>query len=234
MANFDRWPWRKLYCIERGSFAALPLYARALAAELLKFSDDDGRIWVGAGDPIPALARMTGAHQGDVRLLRKHIPELLADGYLIRDGEHIVIRNQARAQRGGRESDSSPARVPREAPAQPPSDTSRQLAAAWVRGIQEGSGRPCTVPSRPWDLDALARSVQTHAPAAEQDGPENALSWVHASARAFAASRPQGGAITVERWEAWLNAGGASPSDTPPPPFEELPESIIPPPRWKK
>jgi hypothetical protein len=112
MGKFDRWPWRKLYCVEKGPFASLPLYVRALAAELLKYTDEGGRLWVTEGDPIPSLTRLLGAHQGDVRLLRKHIPQLLEDGYLMRDGGYLVIRNQTEAQGGN--TPSGPPRGRRE------------------------------------------------------------------------------------------------------------------------
>lgn len=89
----------KLYRREAGSFALLPLYARALAGELLKFVDDDGRIFLGTREPWAAIARLCGATAGDRRLLRSHVVALLDDGYLTVVGSHLVIRNFARAQR---------------------------------------------------------------------------------------------------------------------------------------
>jgi hypothetical protein len=96
--RWDQAWWRKLYVHEEGSFALLPLYARALAGELLKYCDDDGRIFVGDNDPADVVARLAGADVSDRRLMRKHIPMLLADGYLIRDESYIKIKNFVDAQ----------------------------------------------------------------------------------------------------------------------------------------
>lgn len=90
--------WRKLYVREEGSFAMLPLYARALAGELLKFCDDEGRIFIGKRDPADAVARITRAETGERRLLKQHLPALIDDGYLVHEGEHLRIRNLERAQ----------------------------------------------------------------------------------------------------------------------------------------
>ena len=92
--------WRRLYTREEGSFALLPLYVRALAAELLKFVDDEGRLFVGDREPWEVIARLAGAEAGERRMLRQHLPVLLADGFLVRDGAYIVIRNFGAAQGG--------------------------------------------------------------------------------------------------------------------------------------
>ena len=90
--------WRRLYVREEGPFALLPLYVRALAAELLKFVDDEGRLFVGDREPWEVIARLAGAEAGERRMLRQHLPILLADGFLVRDGAYLVIRNFAVAQ----------------------------------------------------------------------------------------------------------------------------------------
>ncbi|WP_437591516.1 hypothetical protein [Sorangium sp. So ce1000] len=97
-SKFDHWQWRKLYIREEGAFAQLPLFARALAAELLKFCDDEGRIFTGQREPWEAVARVAGAEMGERRMLRKYMEQLLADGYLERHEDHIVIKNLRRAQ----------------------------------------------------------------------------------------------------------------------------------------
>lgn len=84
-------PWRKLWCEERGTFATLPLYARALAAELLKIADEHGIIEIGRKSPVDYIAFVMGATQGDRRLLRQHLPMLEADGYLRVEASRIVI-----------------------------------------------------------------------------------------------------------------------------------------------
>jgi hypothetical protein len=93
--------WRKLYVREQGSFAQLPLMARALAKQLLCYVDDDGRIALGGREPIEALIfRAGGGDLNDRRALRKYVPMLLADGYLVRDGDALRIRNFGPAQHG--------------------------------------------------------------------------------------------------------------------------------------
>lgn len=98
MGTWERRRWRKLYIDEVGSFATLPLFARALAAELLKLAKDDGCIQLGGKQPAEMIAYTMGATQGDRRLLRVFLPMLLKDGYLeLRDGD-LWIRNLAEAQ----------------------------------------------------------------------------------------------------------------------------------------
>ena len=63
-------PWVKLWKDERGSFQQLPLFARALAAELLKLCDDHGVIAIGSRDPVEAIAFALGADRSDRRLLK--------------------------------------------------------------------------------------------------------------------------------------------------------------------
>lgn len=92
--------WRKLYQREEGTFAQLPLYTRAIAAELIKFVDSHGRLPLGGRDPASAVAFQAGATRSDRRLLKRDIPALIADGYLEIDGEFLVIRNFTPAQEG--------------------------------------------------------------------------------------------------------------------------------------
>lgn len=109
MGKFDHWQWRKLFTREQGTFALLPLYVRALGAELLKFCDDDGRIPLGGMAPWAAVARVAGATASDRRLLKKHIKMLLDDGYLVLESDHLVIRNMPVAQ--GRKRDATATRT---------------------------------------------------------------------------------------------------------------------------
>jgi hypothetical protein len=93
--------WRKLYVREQGSFAQLPLMARSLAKQLLCYVDDDGRIALGGREPVEAIIyRAGGADLADRRALKKYVPMLLADGYLVRDGDALRIRNFGHAQHG--------------------------------------------------------------------------------------------------------------------------------------
>lgn len=87
--------WRKLYVREEGSFAQLPLYVRALAAELLKAADSRGRIECQGKEPWQAIAWRMGATRGDRRMLKRDIPKLIKDGYLVVDAAtgDVIIRN---------------------------------------------------------------------------------------------------------------------------------------------
>lgn len=87
--------WRKLYVREEGSFAQLPLYVRALAAELLKAADSRGRIECRGKEPWRAIAWRMGATRGDRRMLQRDIPLLIKDGYLVVDPAtgDVIIRN---------------------------------------------------------------------------------------------------------------------------------------------
>lgn len=90
--------WRKLYREETGTFAQLPFYTRACAAELLKAADEKGRIPLGGRTPVDAIAFMMGATKGDRRLLRRDLVALADDGYLAIDDEAIRINNFERFQ----------------------------------------------------------------------------------------------------------------------------------------
>jgi len=53
---------------------------------------------VGKREAWEAIAKLCGATAGDRRMLRAHIPMLIEDGYLVLEGEHLVIRNMPDAQ----------------------------------------------------------------------------------------------------------------------------------------
>jgi hypothetical protein len=94
--------WRKLYVREEGSFAALPLFARALGGQLLKLADEQGRIRLGGRDAVSAVAFQSGADLSDRRLLRKLLPMLIHDGYLVEEPGVLRIRNFVPAQNKSR------------------------------------------------------------------------------------------------------------------------------------
>jgi hypothetical protein len=96
--NWKREPWRKLYVREEGDFAALPFLARCLASWLIKAVDDRGLIALGGRDPATAISRMGGAEMGDRRVVRKLVELLLAEGYLVVEGDSLRIRNFRPAQ----------------------------------------------------------------------------------------------------------------------------------------
>lgn len=85
-------PWIKLYREERGPFAQLPLMTRAIAAEILKLTDDDGVIQLGGRDPAGAVFFALGAERNERRAIRRHIGLLIEDGYLSHDADEDVMR----------------------------------------------------------------------------------------------------------------------------------------------
>lgn len=93
-----RKPWVRLYRDENGSFAMLPLFARALAKQLMLIANDDGLIELGGRDPVDAIARQCGADTSDRRLLKKYLPMLIEDGYLVTRGPDLVIRKLVERQ----------------------------------------------------------------------------------------------------------------------------------------
>lgn len=90
--------WRKIYTGKPASWLALPVSARGLGRELLTYCDDKGRIPLSGESPGPAIARLLGAHRQEQKRLDTDVAELLKDGYLVLDGDAIVIRNYPQAQ----------------------------------------------------------------------------------------------------------------------------------------
>ena len=86
-------PWFKMYREERGSFAQLPLMARALFGEVLKLTDDEGRIGLGGKAPEDAVAFALGADRSDRRALKKYLPMLLEDGCLVLEDDALLAPN---------------------------------------------------------------------------------------------------------------------------------------------
>lgn len=147
-------PWVKLWREERGRFGQLPLFARALGAELLKVTEMDGSIVLGGRDPIDAIAIALGADAGDRRLLRKYLPMLVEVGYLEREGDVLHLpawfRRQgldvANATRTEHEQDASATRTVREPDANA-TRTRREIEGKPSEGLsgtqsadQEGEG----------------------------------------------------------------------------------------------
>ena len=91
-------PWFALWRREAGSFAQLPLLARGIFAEVLKLTDDDGVIDIGAREPAAAIAWALGADRADRRALEKYVPMLLADGCLRHEGQRLIASSFARWQ----------------------------------------------------------------------------------------------------------------------------------------
>lgn len=98
-------PWVKLWKEETGAFAQLPFLTRAVASELLKFLDDDGRMYCGTKHPGDALAFVAGATRGDRRVMRTAIDQLIEVGHLrVRNG-WLEAAKYGRWQYGREESE---------------------------------------------------------------------------------------------------------------------------------
>jgi hypothetical protein len=183
--------WVKLYVREEGSFAQLPLYVRALGAELLKICDSTGRIALRGKAPWDAVAFQLGADLSDRRLLKKHIPLLIADGYLAVIGGDLLVRNFAAAQdrherepaptetpveretnasdaRGERETDATETRVEHErdtrsesSPQNPPPNGPLEESREEKRREEEKSGEGGLPLTRTSEPDSLAARRRT-------------------------------------------------------------------------
>lgn len=91
--------WRKLYVRPSSAFLALPLSVRGLADELLRYVEDDGRLYVGTERPAQTLARVMGAHPRERRWLEASLEALLADGFCAVADGYLVVRNFVTAQK---------------------------------------------------------------------------------------------------------------------------------------
>lgn len=97
-------PWVKLYREERGTFAQLPLVCRGIAMEILKLTDDAGVIRIGRKPPVDAIAFALGATRSDRRALAQYVPMLLEDGFLVHEGDRLIVPNFPRFQSDDRAS----------------------------------------------------------------------------------------------------------------------------------
>lgn len=92
-------PWRKLYTRISGTWLQLPVSARGLGTELLKYADDVGFIVdAGAEDPGLTIAYMLGAKPREHKRIVDDVSALLDDGYLVLEGTRLKIRNFSPAQ----------------------------------------------------------------------------------------------------------------------------------------
>ncbi len=93
--------FRRLYVRVDGRWTGLPVSARGLFSELLKYVDDDGRIRLGPSEtPADTVARVVQAHRSELRRIRLDVAELLADGCLRHDLDTgcLVMPNFTAAQ----------------------------------------------------------------------------------------------------------------------------------------
>jgi len=106
--------WVKLYVDESTSFMKLSATTRAYAAYFLKLGAQHG----GRLPSLDVLLGFIGANKRDREIIsRVAIPHLVADGYLVQDGDGFIIRNFDVAQ-GHRAVSARPSRSERAAVAQ--------------------------------------------------------------------------------------------------------------------
>lgn len=91
--------WRKLYRTLPPSWLMLPLFARGLGDEMLKYVDDTGLFALPPGEPVDeAVARIMCAHKSERKQIKPLLEALVLDGYLVRTAKGLVIRNFVVAQ----------------------------------------------------------------------------------------------------------------------------------------
>lgn len=147
MSRWDHRPWRKAYVHEHGSFLQLPLFCRALARQLAdSVCDDEGRVRIGDEDPASVIARIAGAHRGEVITIRRHLDLLFADGFIVKSGAWLIIPNFTKAQKRARKgmvTAEGSAKVERRLD-EPSMKVERRLDEGWMKvgsRLDEGSER---------------------------------------------------------------------------------------------
>lgn len=99
--------WRKLYVRVDAKWLRLPVSARGLANELLKYCDDEGRIDIGDDPPGLAIAYLLSARPGEHKRIAQDVDLLLSSehAFLLREPRALVIRNfqQAQGRKGSAE-----------------------------------------------------------------------------------------------------------------------------------
>jgi hypothetical protein len=137
-------PWFALWRRESGSFQQLPLIARALFAEILKLTDDNGVIEIGDRLPADAVAWALGADRSDRRALAKYVPMLIADGCLVHEGDKLIAPSFGRWQPKERTRPPSGPRSGTEAATKQPR-TSRDSVTIRSRHGHDGAGKSAEV-----------------------------------------------------------------------------------------
>ena len=84
-------PWRKLYCDPRSSWTRLPLLTRGVGDELLRASDDDGRIVLDGEAPAQVVYRLLAVHPMERRRVREALDELVLAGWVTLTRDAITV-----------------------------------------------------------------------------------------------------------------------------------------------
>lgn len=99
MADWVHETWRRIYRTPDPEWLALKASVRALAAELLRWVDDDGAIKLRPGEgPWQAIARVIQADRSDFAWVKNGVSELLRVRHLVAETERVFIRNFPVAQ----------------------------------------------------------------------------------------------------------------------------------------
>lgn len=96
--KWEHEPWRKLYRNCPPEWLLMPVSARGLGSELLKYADDDGTIHIGKDEPATAIIYMLGARPKEHKRIREDVSELFDISYLVLEGQKVRIRNFVPAQ----------------------------------------------------------------------------------------------------------------------------------------
>ncbi len=97
--------WRKLWTHPSAAWELLPLSARGLGDELIRYCDERGQITRPAGMALhEVIARLLRAHHSEMRRLKADIDALVRDKFLVVTDDAITIRNFVEAQRTVTES----------------------------------------------------------------------------------------------------------------------------------
>ncbi len=93
--------WRRLYVHEEVAFGKLPVFARALAAELMRLCNDEGVIAL----DVPGLVEHLASREATKserrtarRLVERWVADLIGEGYLVGAGRHLAVKNFRIAQ----------------------------------------------------------------------------------------------------------------------------------------
>lgn len=105
MNTRDLGRWRKLWTRPSATWELLPLSARGLGDELIRYCDEQGRITrPSTMQPHEVCARLLRAHHSEMRRVKADLEALVADGFVVVTNDALVVRNFIEAQAGVTES----------------------------------------------------------------------------------------------------------------------------------
>jgi hypothetical protein len=97
--------WRKLWTRPSATWELLPLSARGLGDELIRYCDEQGRVSMPPNmQPHEVCARLLRAHHSEMRRVKTDLAALIADGFVVVEAGALVVRNFIEAQASVTES----------------------------------------------------------------------------------------------------------------------------------